>query len=384
MPQLNPVALATRPSGIRYISQMANKMENILHLGIGEPQFDTPEHIVEAGCKAIRDGWTKYLNSAGIEPLRGAISKQLNDDYGFNLKNENIVLTTGGVEAIYTSIRITCNGGDSLLMPDPCWPNVEMIAQICNIEMLRYGLKAENGYLPNIDELESLVKPNTKALYINSPSNPLGCVFPKETMKQIYDFAKKHDLFIISDEVYHKLVYGDREHSSPMSYDTDGRVIIVGAMSKTYAMTGWRVGYAAGNKEAIDTIIKLQESCISSVPGFCQWASVAAYEGPQDIVDTMREAYRKNAEVAKSILKEYGIEHTDPSGAFYLWINAECEDSYQFCIDCLHDIQVAVAPGEAFGPSNQNYVRASLASAPEVVDEGLRRLAKYIISRRNK
>lgn len=382
MPSLSATAVSAKPSGIRIIAGLTVGMDDVLHMEIGEPLFSTPNHIVEAACKAMHDGWTKYLPNAGIQPLRKALSDQFNADYGLSTTSDNVVVTIGGVEAVYNSVRTICDVGDEIILPEPIWPNGEMIAHICNLGIKRYKLDIENGGLPDFDELKSLVTQKTKAIYINSPSNPMGTVFPAETIRKVVEFARKHDIYVISDEVYHKLVYGAHKHVSAKVFDTDDRVVVIGAMSKTYAMTGWRCGYAIGNKELISVMIKLQESCVTSVPGFVQWGAYAAITGPQDIIDTMREAYSKNRAIAKKILEDYGISHLDPAGAFYIWINAECTDSYQFAKDLLYDKKVALAPGEAFGESCSSYVRVSLASPYEVVKEGVKRLSEYIVLRR--
>ncbi|MDR0587187.1 MAG: aminotransferase class I/II-fold pyridoxal phosphate-dependent enzyme [Treponema sp.] len=381
MPTISAITQTAKQSGIRAIAEQARSLDNVLHMEIGEPLFATAPHIVEAGRKALHDGYTKYLPCAGIQDLRTAIRDRINADYAVSISTDNVIVTTGGVQAIANAFRVCCDPGNEILLPDPVWPNAAMIAHACGLTSKFYLLDPAKDALPDFDELERLVTAKTKAIYINSPSNPLGVVFSETVMEKLVSFAKAHDLFLISDEVYEKLVY-DCHHQSALCHDTDGRVIGIFSFSKTYAMTGWRIGYAVASQEVIATMVKMQESYVSNVPGVCQYAALAALKGPGDMLHTMVNVYSKNINTAKRLLDARGVDYFIPRGAFYIWINAECEDSTMFVLDLLNNTRVATAPGYAFGDSGRRYVRASIASDPETVREGISRTAEYIFTRR--
>jgi aspartate aminotransferase/aminotransferase len=381
MPKLSEIMVGMKGSGIREINNLSQGIPGVQHMEVGEPLFQTPPHIIEAGCDALRHGYTKYTPNAGIPSLREAIAKRLNSDYGLSLAVGNICVTPGATGALYSSVRALTDIGDEVLIPDPGYPNYEIILNATGAVGRRYRLEAKNNFLPSIDQLETLVTPKTKAMLINTPSNPLGLVFPADLMRDLADFARRKDIFIISDEVYEKIVFRG-QHASALSFDTDGRVVGAFSFSKSYSMCGWRVGYAAAAEGVITQMIKAQESYVSCTTAASQKAAEVALNGPQDVVETMRQAYMKNLEATKAILDKYGIEYLDPQGAFYMWLNVRCADSHAFAINLLKECQVALAPGTAFGPSGEGYVRISLVSPIEVIEEGLCRLAGYLAKTR--
>ncbi|MGE5629672.1 MAG: pyridoxal phosphate-dependent aminotransferase [Caulobacteraceae bacterium] len=380
MPNMSQMVINQKRSGIREIVELSLGMDGVYHMEIGEPLFDTPKHIIEAGCNALRSGYTKYTPNAGFPFLTKAISERLNRDYGLALKSGNIVVTAGGVQAIAGAVRVLTEIGDEVLVPDPGWPNYDTIIMASGAVPVKYKLKPENSFYPCFEEMEKLITSRTKVLIVNTPSNPLGVVFPEEVMKRIAEFARSKDLFVISDEVYEKIVF-EGKHISALPYDTDGRVVAIYTMSKTYAMTGWRIGYAASTERIISQMTKMQEAYVSCAPSAFQKAAEAALTGPQDCIDYMKEAYNKNRKKAAAILSGYGIDFFEPKGAFYMWVNAKCKDSSQFAKDLLLDRKVAVAPGITFGPSGKQYVRLSLASSEETVEKGVRILAEYIVEK---
>ncbi|MGI9950748.1 aminotransferase class I/II-fold pyridoxal phosphate-dependent enzyme [Moorellaceae bacterium AZ2] len=344
---------------------------------IGEPLFSTPPHIIEAAHEAARAGFTKYTANAGNQSLREKIANRLNADYALSLKPENIVVTVGGVGAISSSVRVLTDLGDEVLLPDPGWPNYEMIVACAGAVPKRYKLYKEKGFLPDISDLEKLLTRRTKVLIINSPSNPLGVVFPADLMKDLVNFAKKRDLFIISDEVYEKIIFEGR-HASALSFDTDGRVIAAFSFSKTYAMTGWRVGYAVANESVAQHIAKLQEAYVSCTSSVSQKAAEAAIDGSQECVETMLATYHRNLLAACEVLDKLGLSYCRPQGAFYMWIEVKSSDSAAFARKLLLERKVAVAPGDTFGPSGKSFIRISLASPEEAVREGLNRLGEMV------
>lgn len=377
MPEMSKLATGLKRSGIRVIMELAMGMKDVVRLEVGEPLFATPDHIVEAAAQAGRDGYTKYTPNAGIPSLREAIARRLEGDYGVKVTPSNVAVTVGGVGAVSTAVRTLIDIGDEVLIPDPGWPNYEMIVSVAGAVPVRYRLDPARGFLPLAQDLNKVVTPKTKAIILNSPSNPLGTVFPPEVMEEMVDFARKRDLFIISDEVYEKIVFYGK-HTSALSFDTDGRVVGAFSVAKTYAMTGWRIGYAVAAPAVTEQMAKLQEAYVSCAPGVSQKAAESAIRGPQDCVETMRRAYHENLLVARQILDRHGIKYQTPSGAFYLWIDAGCQDSTDFAKKLLLEKQVSLAPGRTFGPSGDRYVRISLASPKESIQEGLIRLAQFL------
>jgi len=361
-------------SGIREVMDLSAGLEDVIHLEVGEPLFATPPHIVAAASAAGLAGFTKYTQNAGYMPLRKAIVRRLSDDYGLTLEPTNIVITVGGVGALATAVRAIADEGDEILIPDPGWPNYEMIVACAGATPRRYQLDPTQGYMPNMANLESAVSRKTKAIIINSPSNPLGVVFPSEVVRELVEFARRRDLFVVSDEVYDKIVFEGR-HTSALSLDTDGRVIGAFSCSKTYAMTGWRVGYAVAAESVAKEIAKLQEVYVSCACSVSQRAAEAAISGEQNCVDEMRLAYYHNLCAARQILDRHGIKYQVPKGAFYVWIYAGCNDSAEFAKRLLIEEKVAVAPGSTFGTSGREYIRISLASSLGSITEGLERVA---------
>jgi aspartate/methionine/tyrosine aminotransferase len=377
VPKLSTLALSQKRSGIREIMDLSASLEGVIHLEVGEPQFNTPDHIIEGAFKAAKEGYTKYTASAGLLSLRGLIADRLNNDYGVSLKPEEVVVTVGGIGAISSAIRALTDLGDEVLVPDPCWPNYMMIITCLGAKPIRYKLDPLNDYQPSIEEIESLINPKTKAIIVNSPSNPLGVVFPEHVISNLVDLARRKDIFLISDEVYEKIIFEGR-HYSALSYDTDGRVIATYSFAKTYAMTGWRIGYAAAAESIALQIAKLQEAFVSCASSVSQKAAEAALMGSQDCVEKMRLVYENNMKVAKKILDRYGISYQEPHGAFYLWININCDDSTEFARNFLLKEKVAVAPGNTFGDSGRQQIRISLASAQESIEIGLERLNNFL------
>ncbi len=377
MAELSVSVVNQARSGIREVMELAGTVPDVIHLEVGEPLFKTPDHIVQAGCNALINGYTKYTPNAGMQELRTVIAESASKDFGREFTAENVIVGIGGVEVINNAIRVFCEPGDEILIPDPAWPNYVTMATIANVKAVGYPLLFENDFEPDFDEIEKLVTEKTRLIVVNSPSNPLGVVFGEETMKKFVDFANRHDLYLLSDEAYYKLVY-DTEFVTPLSFDTEGRVIGAYTFSKTYAMTGWRVGYVIGSEKVITQMIKLQEAYVSSVPGSMQMAAVTAMTGPQDCVEEMREEYDAHRQIAAKILDEFGIAYYMPKGAFYMWIKAGCENSKEFAKQLVLEKHVAVAPGGTFGNTGEGFIRISLASSREDLEVGVRRLAESI------
>jgi aspartate/methionine/tyrosine aminotransferase len=371
---------AMRRSGIREVHDLAHARPGILHLEVGEPDFPTPAHIVEAAAQAAAEGYTRYTANRGLASVREAIRAKLGVRNGIEVDIEQIVVTAGGVNALLETLMALVEPGEGILIPDPAWPNYEMMAAALNAVPLRYPLERAADFEPDLDALASLARdPRAKALVVNSPSNPAGAVWSGEAIRQALEIARANDLYLISDEVYEEIVF-EGEHTSPATFDEEGRVVTVFSASKTYAMTGWRIGYLVAPPALADLIAKVQEPVISCATAVAQKAYEAALTGPQDCVAEMRDAYRRRRGVTVEALRESGLFVTEPRGAFYILadVGRAIEDTRAFARWLVLEHGVAVAPGDTFGPRGAGLVRLSLATAPEILEQGVERLARAL------
>lgn len=372
MPQISNLVKNLEMSGIREIMNIALGMDDVVRLEIGEPLFETPPHIVQAGCKGAEEGYTKYTANPGMLDLRKELSKYINGRFGLETSYENIVVTVGAIGGISTVLRGLVDEGDEILIPDPSWPSYNMIVDCNGGVPVYYKLDEDKGYIPSFEDLEKKITKKTKAIIVNTPSNPLGVVYDEDVIKDIIEFAKEKDIFVISDEVYEKIVF-EGDHISMLPYDTDGRVIGVFSFSKTYSMTGWRVGYVVADARIAKEVGKLQEAYVSCASSVSQRAALGALKGSQSCVDEMVNVYDENRKVAMELLDKYNLEYKKPEGAFYIWIKVGCEDSTEFAKEFLKEKNVSVAPGDTFGPSGKEFIRISLASKTEDVKVGDRK-----------
>jgi aspartate aminotransferase len=372
--------VAMRRSGIREVLDLAVVRPGVLRLEIGEPDFPTPPHIVEAAARAAADGYTKYTINRGLPSVREAICAKLAARNGISADIEQIVVTTGGGTALIETLFALVEPGEAILISDPAWPNYEMMAAVLNAEVLRYPLERSTNFEPDLDALDALAgDPRAKVLLINSPANPTGAVWRRETIERVLEIARKHDLYLLSDEVYEEIVF-EGEHVSPTTLDEDGRVITVFSASKTYAMTGWRLGYLVAPRPLADLIAKVQEPVVSCATAIAQKAFEAALLGPQDCVAEMRDAYRLRRDATVQALRETNLFVTEPKGAFYIFadVSRATNDTYGLARWLVLEHGVAVAPGETFGPRAAGLVRLSLASAAETLQRGVARLAEGV------
>jgi len=373
------LALEIPRSGIHEIMALSAEMDNVIHLEVGQPDFPTPPHIAEATCRHVREGQTKYIANAGVPELRAAVARYFEKKTGVPTNAENILVTQGAVMSVATACLALLDAGDEVLLPDPGWPNYRMAVSLLHGQPVFYNLRPEDQFLPSLAELESLVTPKTKLLLTCNPSNPTGQVTPPELMEGLMDFARRHDLYVLSDEIYGEVVF-DHEHTSALSYDTDERALIVTGMSKTYAMTGYRVGFTRARRDYIELATKLQEPIVSCGVGFAQLAAAEGLEGPQDSVRKMREAYKSRRDAALEVLREYDLYRYTPGGAFYLLVDISSTgmDSRAFALKLLAEKQVAVAPGKTFGQMCRDHIRISIAATEDDIREGLRRICTMI------
>jgi aspartate/methionine/tyrosine aminotransferase len=366
-------------SGIREIMDLSSHLENIIHLEVGQPDFKTPSHIVKATCSYLSKGYTKYIPNAGMEELRVSVAKYFERKTGIRTEYSNILITPGAVFSVATAFLTILNPGDEVLLPDPGWPNYVMAASLINAVPVFYNLSPNNNFLPNIEELNSLITPKTKILVICNPSNPTGQVYNSDIVKGFLKLASKYDLFLLSDEIYSEIVFNN-EYISALVNDTDERTLIISGMSKSYSMTGYRVGFTRARTDYIEIATKIQEAFVSCGSGFNQLASVDAIDGPQDCVIQMKEAYKYRRDIVLDILLNNNLYKYTPEGAFYLLIDISSTgmNSRDFSFRLLEEKKVAVAPGDTFGKMSRDYIRISFASSEENLIEGVKRICTMI------
>jgi aspartate aminotransferase len=376
MPALAPHIASVPASGIRRIHELASDLTGVIMLAVGEPDVAVAPHIAAAAKAAWDADETNYAPNGGIRPLRSALVRSLAERNGLTVELEQVWVTVGATQALHQAMGLVLDAGDAVLVPDPGYTTFTMNARMLQADPVAYRLRVENGFLPDFDELERLVTPSTRAIIVNSPSNPLGVVFPEGVLRELLAFARRHDLWVISDEVYERFVYGT-DHVSVASLDEDDRVLSVFSLSKTYAMTGVRVGYLVTPPGLTDVMRRVQEAAISCVSTPAQYAAIAAIEGPQDAVAAASAHYRGNVEAAGAVLDERGFRYLVPSGAFYLWVDvshASGGDVAAWAERFLLDQHVAVAPGSAFGRTGEGWIRLCAAANRQQLLEGITRL----------
>ncbi|MGH3357885.1 MAG: pyridoxal phosphate-dependent aminotransferase [Nocardioidaceae bacterium] len=380
MPELTRGAERMSRSGIREIMDLAWSLDGpVIGLHVGEPSFEAPPHVIEAARAAYAEGKTHYVPNAGVNALREAIADKVTRLNGMPTETGQVVVSAGGAQALHAALSLTVGAGDEVLIPDPGWPNYAMAIGLLQATPVRYTLRAENDFRPDPAALDGLVTDRTKLIIVNSPSNPLGTVLRADELEALVRFAERHDLWLLSDECYDALTF-DVEHVSPGTYDTDGRVISAFSFSKTFAMTGVRVGYLRTTQRIAGEAAKLQEPMIACVNAAAQDAAYAALTGPQDAVATMRDTYHYRRDVALAELDRLGMGYRRPDGAFYLWVDVgdrDGGDTHRWALDLLRTRGVAVADGPVFGPAGAGWVRVSLATDTDELAEGLRRMGEF-------
>jgi aspartate/methionine/tyrosine aminotransferase len=371
-------------SGIREIFELALRTPDVIHLEVGEPDFPTPAHVVEAAVRAARDGHTRYTPNAGIPSLRSALADKVRERNGIAATPEQVVVTAGAVAGIFSALAALVERGADVLIADPSWPNYALMLQLLGIGASRYRLQPENGFTPTAAAIEPHVTDRTRAIVLNSPGNPTGGIIEPAALAEILELARRHDLWVLSDEVYDEIWF-DEPPRSIATFDDDGRVITAFSMSKTYAMTGWRVGYLVAPPGIADVIVRCQEPLTSSVNAPAQHAAVAALTAAQDCVREMRDAYRLRRDRAAALMTSLGMDFALPRGAFYTMIDAGStgSTSSELARRLVAEHRVAVAPGDTFGPATSRWLRISLASPWSALEEGIRRLGEALSTSRS-
>jgi aspartate aminotransferase len=363
-------------SGIRAIYEVAVTLDDVIMLAVGEPDVPLAPHIAAAAKAAWDADETNYTPNAGIPELRAAIAAKLARVNEIHVEADRVWVTVGATQALHQAMALTLAKGDEVLLPDPGYTTFTMNARMLDAVPVPYSLLPEHDFLPDLAQLESLVTDRTRMIIVNSPSNPLGVVFPREVLAQLLDFAERHDLWILSDEVYEAFTYG-ADHVSIASLGGTDRVLSAFSLSKTYAMTGVRVGYLVVPPGFESTMRKVQEATISCVATPDQFAAVAAIEGDQTHVQRAARHYRDNFEAAVEVLAARGIHYHQPHGSFYLWVDVSHVsngDVAAWALAFLLEHRVALAPGSAFGRSGEGWIRVCLAASRADVVTGLGRL----------
>lgn len=384
------------PSLTLAITAKAKKMKeegiDVIGFGAGEPDFNTPVNIQEAAISAIKEGFTKYTATSGITQLKDAISEKLKRDNNLDYKPSQIIVSTGAKQCLANVFGAILNPGDEVIISEPYWVSYPELVKLSDGNPVIIKTHEENKFKFDIEELNKVVNEKTKAIIITSPNNPTGTVYSKEDLVEIAEFAKKHDLIIISDEIYEKLIYGEEKHISiaSLSEDAYNRTIVINGVSKSYSMTGWRIGYAAGNEKIIKLMTNIQSHTTSNPNSIAQYASVEALNGEQNDINKMKNAFKARRDyMVEKINSIEKLSCFKPAGAFYVMVNisevfgVECDgktikDSITFSDILLEKEKVAVIPGIAFG--NDNYIRLSYATSMENIKEGLERLERFIKS----
>ena len=372
---------AVPPSGIRRFFDIAATMEDVISLGIGEPDFVTPQRIIQAGIRSLEEGHTHYTSNSGILELREALAAHLERLYGVRYDPEQELLITVGVsEALYLALTAILDPGDEVIVPQPCFVAYEPEVLFAGGTPVILPLRVEDAFQIRAEALEPLITPRTKALLIGYPNNPTGAVMPREGLLRVAEIAQKHDLLVISDEIYDRLVYGVEHTCFASLPGMRERTILLGGFSKSYAMTGWRIGYAAAPAEVMAAMRKVHQYTIMSAPTTAQIAALEALRHGEEEVERMRQEYDRRRRLIVGGLNAIGLPCFEPRGAFYAFpsIAASGMTSEEFSLRLLEEEKVAVVPGSAFGAGGEGFVRCSYATAYEKIEEALERMARFV------
>lgn len=381
MPELSRAVITTPHSGIRNMAEIARQMPEVVRLEVGDPDFVTPTHIIDAAASAARAGYTGYPPSAGYPSLRELIADKVTRRNRLETRPDEVVVTTGAGGGLFTTLLALLNPGDEVLVSDPVWPGYPAQIHLQNGVLKRFPLDRSRGFALDPDALEHSIGPRTRILIINSPCNPTGAVYGAAELRRVVEIAERHDLWVISDEAYDEIILEGKGVSLATLGGRD-RIITVFSFSKTYAMTGWRIGYVVASAELANTIGKMQEPVVASASSLSQKGAEAALQGPQDVVGRMVASYRARLDLAMELLDGEAIGYIRPRGAFYLMVDTSpAGDSLEFAQQLLREERVATVPGSAFGPGAEGMVRISLASSKEALEVGLKALSSCM--RRN-
>jgi len=370
-----------RPSGIRKFFDVLATMDHVISLGIGEPDFVTPEHIRQAGMASVDEGHTHYTSNYGLLALRRGIAENLEGLYGVNYDpQDEILVTVGASEGIDIAVRAVVEPGDGVLLPEPSYVSYAACIVFAGAEIQSIPTTAEDGFTLRAEAVEKAITPRSRAILLGFPNNPTGAVLDPNEAQRIVDLCVEHDLVIISDEIYHRLVYGVKHVCIPALKGARERTVLINGFSKAYAMTGWRLGYACAPAEIIEAMMKIHQYIIMSAPTAAQYAGIQALEhGERDVREMLAEYDRRRRLLVKG-LNEIGLTCPEPRGAFYAFpsIAVTGMSSEEFSIKLLEEEQVAVIAGTAFGDLGEGHVRMCYATAYEQIEEAIERMRRFV------
>lgn len=378
---LNPVVTEIKPSGIRKFFSIAEEMDDVISLSVGEPDFKTPWHIREEGIRTLEQGKTRYTANAGIMKLREEIDAYMSRRFGMDYEVQETVVTVGGSEAIDACIRAVVAPGDEVIIPEPCFVCYAPITRLCGGIPVSLETGAADGFRVTPDSLMAKLSPKTKLLILPYPNNPTGAVMRREDLEKLVPIIKKAGIFVLSDEIYAELTYGGPSHVSIASFDgMKERTVVVGGFSKAHSMTGWRLGFACGPKPVISQMIKIHQYVIMCAPTTAQYAGIEALSRGDGDIENMRSQYDMRRRFIVSALNAIGLDCFEPQGAFYVFpsIKRTGLTSEEFCERLIYSKRVAVVPGTAFGDSGEGYVRVSYCYSVEHIKEALSRIEDFL------
>lgn len=378
---LAPAAKAMRPSGIRKFFDLAADMPHCISLGVGEPDFKTPWSVRDAGIRSLELGRTKYTANSGLKELRGEICNYLQRRFDLHYKEENVLVTVGGSEAIDLTIRAVVQPGDEVIIPEPCFVCYEPITQLTGGVPVHIATRAEDQFRLTADQLRAAITPRTKLLIFPYPNNPTGAVMSAAEMEEIAAVLRETNVLVLSDEIYSELTYGLDRHVSIASLPGMAeRTVVVNGFSKSYAMTGWRLGYAAGPAPLVKVMTKIHQSCIMSAPTTSQYAAITALRQCDDQIEMMRDEYNRRRRYVVKALNDMGLTCFEPRGAFYVFPSIQISGltSSEFCEQLLREKEVAIIPGSAFGASGEGYARISYAYSVDHLQTAMKRIREFL------
>lgn len=372
---------ALRPSGIRKFFDIASTMKEVISLGIGEPDFTTPEPIVRAGIRSLEMGETHYTSNWGITELRRALSDHLNKLYGVSYDPDTeILITVGGSEALNLAALALLDTGDEMVIPTPCFVSYQAAVITAGGIAVEVPCTMDRNFDVDPEEIRKAITPKTRAILIGFPNNPTGAVASRENLIKIGKIAEEHDLVVISDEIYDRLVYGVKHVCFPSLPDMRNRTLLLGGFSKDYAMTGWRIGYACGPKEIISGLLKVHQSMVMCAPTMSQKGALEALLHCDSYVTEMTAEYDRRRKLMVSGYNQIGLPTFEPKGAFYCFphVSVTGLDDETFCNRLLTEEQVAVVPGNAFGAGGEGFARSCYATAYDQIEEALKRIERFV------
>lgn len=380
------VVESIRASVIREMSLRADELDNVISLGIGEPDFDTERGVCHQALRDALDGATHYAPSQGDRELLEALANSVNAQHGLGITEENIVVTLGGMGALTHYFRTILDPGDEVLVPEPHFPSYRPHIEWAGGHLVHVPTLFEDGFVVKPEAIAAAVTPRSKVLLLNSPNNPTGAVIPGETLDAVAELVKARDLLVVTDEVYDRLVFDGRHHESIITRpDLFDRTVVVNSFSKTFAMTGWRIGYAYGPRWIIEPMTKVVSHCTSCTPSVSQRAALAALRMDPAVVEDMARRFAARSDLLyKGLTRLPGFRVNKPAGSFYMFpdISQLTDDTYRFALDLLEEERVAVVPGFPFGPSGVGCIRLACTVGREKIAEALVRIERFVARRR--